>query len=205
MASPQPGPACSSLQREVAGCFRPPRDPAGSSPQGPGAVTAGISSFMTCHNQGPQGTRPTLHCCLFSIGAACSQPLWNATSTCVPLAQTTGPDTGQGAEQGPEGEEAERRREDRGDEAVSQEARKQKQGETERSQPWGDKTGGLKSPKQLLGGPPPWNPQTSPAGCLSPVALSMGLPLPRVLQNHRLLHIHDLCIWVTMTNVEFKL
>ena len=107
-------------------------------------------------------------------------------------------DTGQGAEQGPEGEGRLRGEgEDRGDEAVSQEAGNRSR-ETERSQPWGDKTGGLKSPKQLLGGPPPWNPQTGPAGCLSPAAPSLWAFLsPGSCRTTVSLHIHDLCIWVT--------
>ena len=73
-------------------------------------------------------------------------------------------DTGQGAEQGPEGEGQPRREgEDRGDEGVSQEARNGSR-EVERAQPWRDNTGGLKSPKQLLGGPPPWNPRLAHQG-----------------------------------------
>lgn len=138
--------------------FQPLRDPAGSSPQGLGAVTSlGISSFYDLPARPPSDAdQPPLAAC--SVGVDCSQPLWNATATRTPLPRPQAPRTGQGAEQGPQGEGWPRREgEDRGDEGVSQKAGNGSR-EVERAQPWGDKTGGLKSPKQLLGGPPALEP-----------------------------------------------
>ena len=107
-------------------------------------------------------------------------------------------DTGRGAEHRPEGEGQPRREgEGRGDEGVSQEAGNGSR-EAERAQPWRDKTRVLKSPKQLLGGPPPWNPQTGPPGCLPPSAPSLWAFLsPGSCRTTVSLHIHDLYIWVT--------
>ena len=158
VASPQPGPVCSSPPKGGGRVFQPLRDPAGSSPQGLGAVTSlGISSFYDLPTR-PQVTQSNLPL----LPALWVWPVLSPFGMPLPPAHPCPghrpQDTGQGAEQGPQGEGWPRREgEDRGDEDVSQEAGNGSR-EAERAQPWGDKTGGLKSPKQRLGGPPALEP-----------------------------------------------
>ena len=91
VASPQPGPVCSSPPKGGGRVFQPLRDPAGSSPQGLGAVTSlGISSFYDLPTRPPSDAeQPPLAAC--SVGVACSQPLWNATATRTPLPRPQAP------------------------------------------------------------------------------------------------------------------
>lgn len=194
VASPQPGPVCSSPPKGVSATEGPCR----VQPSRPwrSDLVRHFPAFMICQ-PGPQVTQTNLPL----LPALWVWPVLSPFGMPLPPAHPCPghrpQDTGQGAEQEPQGEGWPRREgEDRGDEDVSQEAGSGSR-EAERAQPWGDKTGGLKSPKQRLSGPPPWNPQTE-STCLQPAAPSLwGFFSSGSCRTTVSLHTHDLCIWVT--------